>query len=558
MASAVAQLQDEDLIGSTVAGGYRLTGKLGRGGFGSVYSGRNPAGESVAVKVFSRAQGLASRADREARTASKLSHPNIHRVVAVEHDEEHAFLISQLVVGERFDRTELSDLEAVRAIAAVCDALSHAHARGVIHRDVKPANILVSVDGEVTLTDFGIARDEDAADQTLDERLLGTLSWMAPEQAAGERAGPASDVWAAALTLYARLTGANPYRSRTLSELLDRLGGVAPPLHRARPDLPAGVVRAVESALHRDPRKRPQAAELRDLLVDAARAAEPEPEPDSDSAEPQPAEPVLALLRDVPAIDPDAPGVLIAAKLAAGVVVGAGVATLLAAFPMYPSSWTLPLAALIGLVAFRLPRIAAALAAAVCLPAFWNYSQAAGLTFAALAAGWALLDRRSPRPRTLAPLWAVPLAAVGAGPAFVVVAASAHSARRRALEALLGGVAVVVVSGLAPSAATAALPGSNDPAGLLLALRGAPIAISLIAAMVAAALLLPAVAGARGLRRIERLVAWTVAFFAAVCILPQALGAAPGAVVPAAGAALAAAILAAGWALVSPRLGWGS
>lgn len=554
MASAVAQRHDEDLIGSTVAGGYRLTGKLGQGGFGSVYSGRDANGESVAVKVFSRAQGLASRADREARTASKLAHPNIHQVVAVEHDDEHAFLISRLVVGERFDRTELSDLEAVRAIAAVCDALSHAHARGVIHRDVKPANILVSVDGEVTLTDFGIARDEDAADQTLDERLLGTLSWMAPEQAAGERAGPASDVWAAALTLYARLTGANPYRSHTLAELLERLGGGAQPLQRARPDLPAGVASAVESALHRDPRKRPQAAELRDLLIEAARTAELHD--DRLGAAPEVAD--LPLLRALPVIDPDAPGVLMATRLAAAVVVGSGVATLLAVFPMYPPAWTLPLAGLLGLVAFRAPGFAAAAAVAVCLPAFWNFSQAAGLAFAGLVAVWVVIERRSARSRPLAPLWALPLAAIGAGPAFVVVAASAHSARRRALEALLGGVAVVVVSGSAPAAATAALPGADDPAGLLLALRGAPAAIALIAAMVAAALLLPAVARARGLRRIEFLVAWAVAFFAAVCILPQALGAAPGAVVPAAGAALTAAILAAGWALVSPRLGWGS
>ena len=124
-------------------------------------------------------------------------------MLGVEHDDDHAYLVSRLVVGERFDRTELSDEESVRAIAAVADALDHAHSRGVVHRDVKPANILVSTDGDVRLTDFGIARDEDTRDHTGDERVLGTLSYMAPEQARGRRASGASDVWAAALTLYA-------------------------------------------------------------------------------------------------------------------------------------------------------------------------------------------------------------------------------------------------------------------------------------------------------------------------------------------------------------------
>src|SRR6185312_12768890 len=98
------------LEGRVVAGRYRLTDVLGKGGFGSVYTGRDAAsGESVAVKVFSREEGLAPRADREARTAQKLDHPNIHEVVGVAHDDDHAYLISQLVVGERFDRSELSD-----------------------------------------------------------------------------------------------------------------------------------------------------------------------------------------------------------------------------------------------------------------------------------------------------------------------------------------------------------------------------------------------------------------------------------------------------------------
>ncbi len=553
---AVSEHLDEDLVGCTVAGGYRLTGKLGRGGFGSVYSGRDEGGRSVAVKVFSRAQGLAGRADREARTASKLAHPNIHRVVGVEHDEERAYLISQLVVGERFDRTELDDEGAVRAIAAVCDALAHAHERGVIHRDVKPANILVSVEGEVTLTDFGIARDEDAVDQTLDERLLGTLSYMAPEQAAGKPATPASDVWAAALTLYARLTGKNPYRARALPELLEKLAAGAPPLAQARPDLPAELTAAVDAALRRDPRRRPTACELRDRLVAALR-----PAPDDDESEEPSHSAVLSLLggQSLSGLDLDAPGVRLAARTGSALLVAWVLGYTLTVFPMYPVLWTWPLAALAGVAAWRWPRASAVGAAVVCLPAFWNYAEAAGLTFAGLAAVWAILGTRWERPRSLVPLLAVPLAAAGLGVAFAVVAATAPTARRRASEALLGGIAAVVVSGVVPSALTARLPGSNDPAGLAGALRGSPQALAMLLTIVVGALLLPPVLrGARGLRLLERTVAWAFAFGVAVCLLPQALGAAPGAVVGGAGAAMATAILASAWALVSPRLGWGS
>ncbi len=160
-------------------------------------------------------------------------------------------------MGERFDRSELTDEQAVRAIAAVADALAHAHSRGVVHRDVKPANILVSTDGEVCLTDFGIARDDDAIETTSGERLMGTLSYMAPEQAAGERASGATDVWAAALTLYSHLAGRNPFKARTLPDLLEKLREGARPLPRPAPTYPSALSDTLARALDHDPRKRP-------------------------------------------------------------------------------------------------------------------------------------------------------------------------------------------------------------------------------------------------------------------------------------------------------------
>ena len=133
---------------------------------------------------------------------------------------------------------------------------------------MKPANILVSTDGDVRLTDFGIARDEDARDQTTsEERVLGTLSYMAPEQAKGERATGATDVWAAALTLYSRLTGENPFRARSLGELLERLSDGAQPLHELRPDLPRALSRVLARALDHDPGPAASAIAFRDQLL---------------------------------------------------------------------------------------------------------------------------------------------------------------------------------------------------------------------------------------------------------------------------------------------------
>src|SRR6476659_463088 len=265
------------LTGRLVADRYTIEEELGRGGFGTVYGASADGGERVAVKVFSRREGLAPRADREARTARKLDHPNIHTVLGVENDDDHVYLVSQLVEGERLDRSGLADDQAVRAIAAVCDALAYAHSRGIVHRDVKPANILVARDGTVTLTDFGIASDEDARDQTVDERVLGTLSYMSPEQAAGTQATGATDVWAAGLTLYTQLTGSNPYKAKTLTQLLEKLAAGAEPLADVRPDLPKGVCRAIDRALEHNPSRRPDASEMRDRLLRGLAEAEAGP-----------------------------------------------------------------------------------------------------------------------------------------------------------------------------------------------------------------------------------------------------------------------------------------
>jgi hypothetical protein len=549
VAQAVTDLPHDELSGQLVADRFLLGKLLGRGGFGAVYEGRDTrAGGAVAVKAFRRSEGLATRAEREARTASKLEHPNIHTVLGVEHDDDHAYLVSRLVVGERFDRTELSDEESVRAIAAVADALDHAHSRGVIHRDVKPANILVSTDGDVRLTDFGIARDEDTRDHTGDERVLGTLSYMAPEQARGRRASGASDVWAAALTLYARLAGRNPFRAKSLGELLELLGDGAPALSEVRPDLPRELTRPIMRALATDPARRPSAAQFRDQLLESMR-----PEQDSEEAAVADAVPAPEPKRRkaaVPVASLDLP-----LRVGGSLLAAASLAWTLGAFPVYPPLWTLPLAALVGWLAWRRPLPALTVAAALLVPAFWNHAEAAGIAWIVLAGAWIVGNRRWPAGRRcLSPLCAVPLALAGLGPAYVLVAATAPSARRRAAEAAAGGIVMLVAGNGLTHHAVRHVAGANQPLVLIEALGQAPQAIATIAAMVVFAVLLAPAWHHRDDHRLQGVILWGMGFALAVAGLPQLVADGPHTWVPAAVAAMVAAIIPAAWALASPRL----
>jgi predicted Ser/Thr protein kinase len=536
------------MSGRTVAGKYELQEMLGKGGFGSVYSGRDASGaRSVAVKVFRRSEGLAARAEREARTASKLTHPNIHSVVGVESDDDNAYLISELVVGERFDRSELTDEQAVRAIAAVADALDHAHSRGVIHRDVKPANILVSTDGEVCLTDFGIARDDDALETTLEERLMGTLSYMAPEQAAGERASGATDVWAAALTLYSHLAGRNPFKARTLPDLLEKLREGARPLSETRPDIPRALSNTLAQALDHDPRKRPAAAELRDRLLTAlAPEVEPaEPEAAADSPDPTPR------VRSLPLVSP------LAGRALSSAVVATTTLYVLTAFPFYPTQWTLPLAAVLAVVAWFRPLTALTVGAVMCVPAFWNLAEAAGLLWIGMAAIWLRLARDWGRNRPLAPLLAWPLALIGLGPAFVLVAATAPTQRRRIAEASLGAVIVLAAGGLVPAEATRSVAGANNPLVYLGVLAHAPDAVGVAIAMIVFATILPRAWNEPSGRRAHAVALWGIGFGLSMIAVPLLSGSAGQAWQQAALVACVAAIIPAAWALVHPRVSFG-
>src|SRR2546423_1879664 len=261
-------------------GRYRLGRRLGVGGFGFVWAAWDERLErEVAVKVLSR-DGEDGRAEREARAAARLGHPGIVSLYELASEGDQIFIVSELVRGATLHELErsgtLSDRGVARIGVSLCDALEHAHSRGVIHRDVKPHNVMVVSDhaarsGVAKLTDFGVAQLVGGDPLTRTGDVVGTLAYMAPEQAEGRRVTAACDVYSLALTLYEAWTGDNPVRADGPAATARRLGRRLPSLGRRRPDLPRELCAVVDEALEARPELRPPLADLRAELE----AAEP-------------------------------------------------------------------------------------------------------------------------------------------------------------------------------------------------------------------------------------------------------------------------------------------
>ncbi len=230
----------------------------------------------VAVKMLPRERIVGGRFEREARVAARLSHPGIVTLYEASMDDEGAYLVSELVRGSTLDQLlaagRLSDQDIIDIGVGLCDALEHAHGEGVVHRDVKPSNILIpdrpSSPAQVAkLTDFGVARvvGGDALTRTGD--IIGTLAYMAPEQAEGLEAGPSADLYSLALVLYEALTGINPVASAGATPRSRRLGAYLPPLRRQRRDLPRALGSGIDMALRPRARERGRILDLRRALV---------------------------------------------------------------------------------------------------------------------------------------------------------------------------------------------------------------------------------------------------------------------------------------------------
>ncbi len=261
--------------GQIVLERYRLGPRLGAGGMGVVYRARDERLErDVAVKRIAIGHDPDGRGEREALAAARLSHAGIVALFESGRDEDAVYLVSELVEGptlaELLRDGALSDRDVLRIGTTLCAALAHAHARGVIHRDVKPSNVICPAadEGPATakLTDFGIARmaDHDVLTRTGD--IIGTLAYMAPEQARGEKITAAVDVYALGVVLYEALSGVNPIRAGNPAATARRVGMRLAPLHRVRRDLPVELCRAIDAAVAVEPPARTKLGALRRAL----------------------------------------------------------------------------------------------------------------------------------------------------------------------------------------------------------------------------------------------------------------------------------------------------
>src|SRR5215208_1970951 len=266
-----------------VIGRYRPVRPLGSGGMGQVWLARDERnGLDVALKIVGREGKAAARAEREAGAAAALRHPRCQRIYSLSRDPGHVYIAYEYVPGRTFREAlragELPDGAAIEAVAQVAEALAHAHSRGIVHRDVKPSNVLLAqseraqsgraqVDGvDARLLDFGLAQMADFDTLTAAGDVPGTLAYVSPERLRGDGATAAADVWAVGVMLWEALAGEHPFWHDGFTETSRRIQRGAPPLEALRPDLPRRLCEVVASALLSNPAHRPTAATLADEL----------------------------------------------------------------------------------------------------------------------------------------------------------------------------------------------------------------------------------------------------------------------------------------------------
>ena len=438
-------MTNENRPGPLLLNRYELLERIGSGGFSTVYRARDhKMGREVAIKAVRRAGELTDRATLEAKAAAKLSHGHIVTVFELAEDEDEVFLVSELVHGEtlaaRIESGDLSDRDCLEIALQTLEALEHAHERGVIHRDIKPDNIMLagSHPPRVKVMDFGIAQLENTQRITRQGDVVGTIAYMSPEQADGRTVDGATDVYSTALTLYECLTGANPFRGGTAAEIIGRIQAGAPPLARARPDLPDGLSDLIGEAMDPSPQMRTGlksfAVGLEQLLPGMA---------GNDRA--------TTVLRRVdqhrPSVYEDLAGRygFIASRLA-----NAGLAALVAGaacyrFDLYPGPWRLPLviatAALVGL----LPRIGLAGLAAMAVAPVFTFSLALGILAGAVTAAY-FVTFGLIWPRTaLMPALAAGLGSLGLGLAYPAIAGAVGRLRSGLALAATGAISFGVL-----------------------------------------------------------------------------------------------------------------
>ena len=417
---------------------------------------------------------------------------------------------------------DLRDGQAIEAAAQILDGLAHAHGRGIIHRDVKPSNVLLAEgDGiSVRLLDFGLAQFDEAETLTAVGDVPGTLAYISPERLRGDEACPASDIWGVGILLWEALAGRHPFGGGPFLEIAKRIGRGAPSLATARPDLPKPLVALVDKALAVEPAKRPPAAKLATALRRSA------------TARPHRVHVPRRAPRGATAAVAAAPAALLAGWSSA-------------ALPFFPAYWPGGLAAAAWVLALAGPRLGLAFALAVPVLPLGNISLGLAILYGALACAWFALFWARPRAALLflaGPLLA-PIGALGLLP---LVSLPAGGPFRRAAQTVAAVLAAAVIAGVAGHG----LPftGGNSPDLALGGIDGPLAAASALWNGLARAHGLPLEAlalgaGAAAIGACRRRGPWGAAAFGAL-VATLTLLADPGtAALPLVGAAWASAVL---------------
>jgi serine/threonine protein kinase len=256
-----------------IAGRYELLELVGRGGMSSVWKAHDRLlDRTVAIKVlhehYTQDEEYVERFRREARSVAQVSHPNIVTVIDRGEDGGRQYIVFEYVDGENLKQVieregPLPVRDALLLALQVARALGFAHDRGLVHRDVKPQNVLLNDDGQAKVTDFGIARSVDVDGVTVTGTVLGTSEYIAPEQARGQRVDAHTDVYSLGVVLYELLTGAVPFSGESfVTVALQHVNEAPPDVLEHRPDCPPRVALAIERAMAKEPEDRPMMDEL--------------------------------------------------------------------------------------------------------------------------------------------------------------------------------------------------------------------------------------------------------------------------------------------------------
>ena len=266
-----------------LANRYRLTEQIGMGGMAIVYRAVDlRTGHNVAVKVlrpeFNEDREFIGRFQREAEAASKMTHHNIVNLLDVGMDGENRYLVMEYVQGKTLkeviqERGKLNAPLACQITIRILSALEHAHRNGIVHRDIKPQNILVHADGHIKVADFGIARIADSTTLTKGDNVMGSVHYFSPEQARGGGATAASDIYSTGVVLYEMLTGRVPFDGdNPVAVAMQHLHNAPTPIQNLAPDVPPAVVRVCMKAMEKNPAARYQTA--REMATDLRAALE--------------------------------------------------------------------------------------------------------------------------------------------------------------------------------------------------------------------------------------------------------------------------------------------